>query len=99
MTLDISGYRTLRGLNFGQFSSGFSEGRFSGRSGVVKLGAVQPASLEAVPEQDRIHLPGELVNPPNAVVLNHFAGRIERQAVQPAECVNFIPVLRDIAVF
>src|SRR5262249_12482787 len=27
------GYRTLRGLNFGQFSSGFSDGRFSGRSG------------------------------------------------------------------
>ena len=29
----ISGYRKLRGLNFGQFSSGFSDGRFSGRSG------------------------------------------------------------------
>jgi hypothetical protein len=26
-------YRRLRGLNFGQFSSGFSEGRFLGRSG------------------------------------------------------------------
>jgi hypothetical protein len=26
-------YRKSRGLNFGQFSSGFSDGRFSGRSG------------------------------------------------------------------
>ena len=33
MTLRTSDYRKLRGLNFGQFSSGFSEGRFSGRSG------------------------------------------------------------------
>jgi hypothetical protein len=31
--VDISSYRKLRGLNFGQFWSGFSDGRFSGRSG------------------------------------------------------------------
>jgi hypothetical protein len=30
---EVGGYRTLRGLNFGQFSSGFSDGRFSGRLG------------------------------------------------------------------
>ena len=28
-----SGYRKLRGLNFGQFSSGFNDGRFSGCAG------------------------------------------------------------------
>jgi hypothetical protein len=33
MSFGISGYRKLRGLNFGQFWSGFSDGRFSGRSG------------------------------------------------------------------
>ena len=33
ITLGTSDYRRLRGLNFGQFSSGVSEGRFSGRSG------------------------------------------------------------------
>jgi hypothetical protein len=33
MSFGISGYRKLRGLNFGQFWSGFSDSRFSGRSG------------------------------------------------------------------
>ena len=33
LNVGISGYRKLRGLNFGQFCSGFSDGRFWGRSG------------------------------------------------------------------
>ena len=65
----------------------------------MKLRATQPAPLEALPEQDRVHLPSELINPPHAVVLNHFAGRIEREAVQPAKGVDFIPVLTDLAIF
>jgi hypothetical protein len=32
MALSIGVYRKSRGLDFGQFSSGFSDGRFSGRS-------------------------------------------------------------------
>ena len=64
----------------------------------MKLRATQPARLETVPEQDRIHLPGELINPPHALILDDFAGRIERQAVQPAESINLIPVFADVAV-
>src|SRR5262249_41190991 len=41
----------------------------------------------------------ELVDPPHAVVLNHLASRIERQAVQPAERTDLIPVLADVTVF
>jgi hypothetical protein len=33
MALNTCGYRKSRGLGLGQFSSGFSDGRFSGRSG------------------------------------------------------------------
>jgi hypothetical protein len=64
----------------------------------MKLRAAEPAALEAVPEQDCIHLPGELVHPPHAAILNDLTGRIERQTVQPTERVNFIPVLADITV-
>src|SRR5579883_2193410 len=64
----------------------------------MKLGAAQPASLEAIPEQDRIHLPGKFIDSPDAVVLNDFTSCVERQAVELAKCVNFIPMLADIAV-
>jgi len=33
LNIGISGYCKLRGLNFGQFVNGFSDGRFSGRGG------------------------------------------------------------------
>lgn len=65
----------------------------------MKLGAPQPPSLKAVPEQDGVHLPGELIDPPDADILNHLAGRIERQAVELAQRVDFIPVLADVAIF
>ena len=29
----------------------------------MKLASAQPASLEAIPKQDRIHLPGEFMDP------------------------------------
>lgn len=64
----------------------------------MKLASAQPASLEAIPKQDRIHPPGEFIDPPYAVVLDDFAGRIERQAVQPAESIDLIPVFADVAV-
>ena len=48
---------------------------------VVKFIAAQPAPLKAVPEQDGVHLPGKFMNAPRPVSLDHFAGRIERQAV------------------
>jgi len=64
----------------------------------MKLAAAQPASLEAIPKQDCIHLPGEFINPPYAVALDDFAGRIERQAVQPADGIDLVPMLADIAV-
>src|SRR6516165_7774144 len=69
-----------------------------GPLGIVKLRATQPAPLEAIPEQDGVHLPGELIDPPDTVVLNHLARRIERKAVQATERVNFIPVFPDVAV-
>jgi len=43
----------------------------------------QPASSKRS-QTDRIHLPGEFIDPPYAVALDDLAGRIERQAVQPA---------------
>jgi hypothetical protein len=64
---------------------------------IVKLRATQPAAFGPFPEQDRIHLPGELIDPPHAVILNDFAGRIERQAVQPAESIDLMPVFADVA--
>jgi|ERR1700743_2845438 hypothetical protein len=64
----------------------------------MKLAAAHPASLEAIPKQDRIHLPGEFINPPHAVALNHFAGCIERQAVQPAEGIDLVPVFADVTI-
>jgi hypothetical protein len=48
-------------------------------------------SRAARDNETRIHLPGEFINPPYAVVLDDFAGRIERQAVQPAESFDLIP--------
>ena len=39
----------------------------------MKLRTAQPTAVKALPEQDRIHLPGELVHPPHAIVLNDFA--------------------------
>src|SRR5882762_3841470 len=64
----------------------------------MELASAQPASLEAIPKQDRIHLPGEFIDPPYAVALDDFAGRIERQAVQFAEGIDLIPVFADVAV-
>src|SRR5579864_8631466 len=65
---------------------------------VVKLGAAQPAPPEAIPEQDRVHLPGKFIDSPDAVVLNDFTSCIERQAVELANSIDLIPMLADIAV-
>ncbi|TYO61034.1 hypothetical protein FXV83_40345 [Bradyrhizobium hipponense] len=56
----------------------------------MKLRAAQPASLEASAEQNHVHLPSEFTNLPDAVILYNFAGRVEWQAVQPANRVNFV---------
>jgi hypothetical protein len=48
---------------------------------VVKFIAAQPAPLKPIPEQDGVHLPGKFMDAPRPVSLDHFAGRIERQAV------------------
>src|SRR5258708_35468179 len=64
----------------------------------MKLASAQPASLEAIPKHNRIYLPGEFIDLPYAVVLDDFAGRIERQAVQPAESIDLITVFADVAV-
>jgi hypothetical protein len=48
----------------------------------MKLRAAQPPPLEAIPKQNAVHLPGELINPPQPVVLDDLAGRIERKAVE-----------------
>ena len=61
----------------------------------MKLRAAQPAALEAIPEQDRIHLPGRLIDSPNAVAFYDFTRRVEGQAVELGESVDLIPVLAD----
>lgn len=63
--------------------------------GVVKLRPAEPASLEALPEQDRIHLPGKFINCPDAVVLNDFTSCVEGQAVEFAKGIDLIPMLSD----
>lgn len=50
----------------------------------MKLTLTQPAAFKAIPEQNGIRLPGELVNAPAAFLLNLFAGRVERNAVELA---------------
>lgn len=62
----------------------------------MKLRAQQPAALEALPKQDRIHLPCELVDAPRSIALNDLAGRIERQAIELAERGDFGPVFADM---
>ena len=64
----------------------------------MKFRSSQPASLEACPEQDRIHLPGKLVDSPDTTILDDFTGRVERQAVELAKGVDLVPVLPDIAI-
>src|SRR5260221_1285601 len=64
----------------------------------MKLASAQPASLEAIPKQNRIHLPGEFINSPDAAALDDFPGCVERQAVEFAKSVDFVPVLSDITV-
>src|SRR5260221_14176008 len=64
----------------------------------MKLASAQPASLEAIPKQNRIHLPGEFINSPDAAALYDFPGCVERQAVEFAKSVDFVPVLSDITV-
>src|SRR6266481_7732848 len=64
----------------------------------MKLRATQPAPFEARPEQDRIHLPGKLINSPDTVALYDLPGCVERQAVEFAKSVDFVPVFSDITV-
>jgi hypothetical protein len=54
--------------------------------------------LKRFPEQDRIHLPGELIDP-HPLVLDGFAGRIEGQTVEFAQRVDFAPVGAIVGVF
>jgi hypothetical protein len=58
----------------------------------VEFRAAQPASLEVIPKQDRVHLPGEFIDAPGAAVADGLAGCVERQAVELAECVDLEPV-------
>src|SRR5713101_8367454 len=64
----------------------------------MKLRAAQPATLEAIPKQDGVHLPSELIDLPHPVALDGFASRIERQTVEPAERGDFIPVSANVSV-
>ncbi len=70
--------------------------RFQGRQigrplGIVKLCAAQPAPLEAIPKQDGVHLPRELIDLPYSIALDRLTCRIEQQAVEPAKRVDFRP--------
>src|ERR1700745_1511467 len=64
----------------------------------MKLRATQPTPFEARPEQDRVHLPGKFINSPDAAALYDLPGCVERQAVEFAKSVDFVPVLSDITV-
>ena len=63
-----------RALNFGQLVSGFQFRKVGGPLGMVEFRAAQPASLEAIPKQDRVHLPGEFIDAPGAAVADSLAG-------------------------
>src|ERR1700731_4200027 len=65
---------------------------------IMKFVAAQPAPLKPVPEQDGVHLPGELIDAPRATLLDLLAGCIERQAVELADGVNREPVLADVHI-
>jgi len=65
----------------------------------MKFGSTQPATLEPIPKQNRVHLPSELINAPKALIADLFARRIERNAVEFAERVDFVPMRADITVF
>ncbi len=62
---------------------------------IVKLRATQPTAREAIPEQDGVHLPGELIDSPEAGILDDLAGRIERQAVELAQRVDLICIMNS----
>ncbi|WP_354062522.1 hypothetical protein [Bradyrhizobium sp. RT6a] len=47
--------------------------------------------LEASPKQNRVDLPSEFMNLPDAVILYILAGRVECQAAQPAKARKFRP--------
>ena len=64
----------------------------------MKFRTAQPAAFEPVPEQDRIHLPGEFVDAPDAVLLDDLTCRIERKAIEAAHGINLAPVLTDILI-
>src|ERR1700686_4118460 len=64
----------------------------------MKLRAAQPASLEAIPKQDGVHLPRELIDLPHPVVLDGLAGRIEGQTVEFAQRVDFAPAGANVGV-
>jgi hypothetical protein len=65
----------------------------------MKFGSAQPAALEPIPKQNRVHLPGEFIDAPQAFVADLLARRVERNAVQLAERVDFCPMRADEAVF
>jgi hypothetical protein len=65
----------------------------------MKLRAAQPASLEAIPKQDGVHLPRELIDLPHPVLLDGLAGRIEGQTVKFAQRVDFAPVGANVRIF
>src|SRR5450432_1515660 len=64
----------------------------------MKLRAAQPASLEAIPKQDGVHLPRELIDLPHPVLLDGLAGRIEGQTVEFAQRVDFAPAGANVGV-
>jgi hypothetical protein len=64
----------------------------------VEFASAEPTSLESVPKRDRVHLPGEFINAPQAAVADLLACRIERNAVELAESVDFVLMRADVAV-
>src|SRR5882757_751749 len=65
----------------------------------MKFASAQPASLEPIPKQDRVHLPCKFINAPKALIADLLARRIEGNAVEFAERVDFVPMRADITVF
>jgi hypothetical protein len=64
----------------------------------MKLRAAQPAALEAIPKQDGVHLPRKLIDLPHPIALDGRPGRIERQTVEPAKRLDFVPVGTNVSV-
>lgn len=59
---------------------------------------MQPTPHEFIPEHHRAQLVGEFVDAPNALSLDTLARPFERDIIEAACCVNFIPMPPDVTV-